>query len=189
MLEENTKNKQRLIYSLCCPFTNEVHYVGKSTTGMLRPLSHLKSSHSEKIKEWVNNLKELGYKPNIKIIEYVSINDDIDFRERYWIQHYVNNNSLLLNINLISPLLITSKLDEMLDDSKQIEFKVGAFVKEKRKMHKLTQPELARKAGVGLRFVRDLEQLNKTHLRVDKVLDVLRLFGCTLEAVKIDKHK
>jgi y4mF family transcriptional regulator len=189
MLEENTKNKQRLIYSLCCPFTDEVHYIGKSTTGMLRPLSHLHQSHSDKIKEWVNNLKELGHKPNIKIKEYVSINDDIDSRERYWIQYYLSNNSLLLNLNLISPLLINSKLDDLLDCTKKIEFKVGAFVKEKRKIHKLTQPELARKAGVGLRFLRDLEQGNKTHLRVDKVLDVLRLFGCTLEAVKIDKNK
>ena len=32
------------------------------------------------------------------------------------------------------------------------------FIKEKRKQLKLTQPELAERAGVGLRFVRELEQ-------------------------------
>ena len=50
------------------------------------------------------------------------------------------------------------------------------FVKKKRKEVKLTQEELALSAGVGLRFVRDLEQGKKT-LRLDKVNDVLALFG------------
>ncbi len=50
------------------------------------------------------------------------------------------------------------------------------FVKGKRKELKLTQEDLALNAGVGLRFVRDLEQGKKT-LRFDKVNDVLNLFG------------
>jgi len=50
------------------------------------------------------------------------------------------------------------------------------FVKQKRKELKLTQEDLALNAGVGLRFVRDLEQGKKT-LRLDKVNDVLALFG------------
>ena len=54
--------------------------------------------------------------------------------------------------------------------------KLKDFVKKQRKIHGLTQMELARKAGVGLRFVRDLEQ-DKTTLRMDKVNQVLQLFG------------
>jgi len=50
------------------------------------------------------------------------------------------------------------------------------FVKQKRKELKLTQEDLALNAGVGLRFVRDLEQGKKT-LRLDKVNDILALFG------------
>jgi len=50
------------------------------------------------------------------------------------------------------------------------------FIKNKRKELKLTQEDLALNAGVGLRFVRDLEQGKKT-LRLDKVNDVLSLFG------------
>jgi len=60
---------------------------------------------------------------------------------------------------------------------------LSAFVKEKRKAVKLTQPELAEKAGVGLRFVRDLEQ-GKDSLRLDKVNQVLQLFGYEVGAVK-----
>lgn len=53
---------------------------------------------------------------------------------------------------------------------------IRAFVKAKRKELKLTQEELALNAGVGLKFVRDLEQGKRT-LRLDKVNDVLALFG------------
>jgi y4mF family transcriptional regulator len=65
---------------------------------------------------------------------------------------------------------------------------ISIHVKTKRKQNKLTQPELALKAGVGLRFVRDLEQ-GKNSLRMDKVNDVLRLFGDTLGAVPMDRDK
>ena len=57
------------------------------------------------------------------------------------------------------------------------------FVKDKRKSAKLTQPELAEKAGVGLRFIRELEQGKET-LRLDKVNQVLQLFGYEVGVVK-----
>lgn len=60
---------------------------------------------------------------------------------------------------------------------------LSGFVKHKRKLSKITQIELAEKAGVGLRFIRDLEQGKKT-LRMDKVNDVLLLFGAELGAVE-----
>jgi len=56
------------------------------------------------------------------------------------------------------------------------------FIKDKRKSVKLTQPELAEKAGVGLRFIREFEQGKET-LRLDKVNQVLQLFGCEVGAV------
>lgn len=65
---------------------------------------------------------------------------------------------------------------------------LSRHIKQKRKQNKLTQPELALKAGVGLRFVRDLEQ-GKTTLRMDKVNDVLRLFGETLGPIPLDREK
>lgn len=60
------------------------------------------------------------------------------------------------------------------------------FVKQKRKELKLTQEDLALNVGVGLRFVRDLEQAKKT-LRIDKGNDVLALFG--KEVGVIDKTR
>ncbi len=62
--------------------------------------------------------------------------------------------------------------------------KLSEFIKEKRNAANLTQPELAEKAGVGLRFVRDLEQGKET-VRLDKVNQVLQLFGYQAGAVPI----
>lgn len=61
--------------------------------------------------------------------------------------------------------------------------KLSNFVKEKRKKLGLTQPQLAERAGVGLRFIRELEQ-GKKSLQMDKVNMVLFLFGNELGPVK-----
>ena len=60
---------------------------------------------------------------------------------------------------------------------------IAAFIKEKRKQLKLTQPELAERAGVGLRFLRELEQ-GKQSVRLDKVNLVLGLFGSALGVIQ-----
>lgn len=57
--------------------------------------------------------------------------------------------------------------------------KVREFVKQKREELGITQEDLAKRAGVGLRFVRELEQ-GKDSLRTDAVNKVLKLFGKTL---------
>lgn len=59
------------------------------------------------------------------------------------------------------------------------------FIKEKRKLLNLTQQDLADKAGVGIRFIRDLEQ-GKLTLRMDKVNQVLNLFGQELGPVSLN---
>ena len=54
--------------------------------------------------------------------------------------------------------------------------KLPNFVKRKRKELGITQAELAERAGVGLRFLRELEQ-GKSTLRLDKVNQLLDMFG------------
>ncbi len=56
---------------------------------------------------------------------------------------------------------------------------ISNFVKYNRSKLQMTQEELAEKAGVGLRFIRELERGKET-LRMDKVNQVLQLFGYTL---------
>ena len=63
-----------------------------------------------------------------------------------------------------------------------MDMQLSVFVKEMRREYSLTQEDLAAKAGVGLRFVRDLEQGKQT-LRMDKINQVLELFGREVGAV------
>jgi y4mF family transcriptional regulator len=60
------------------------------------------------------------------------------------------------------------------------------FIKRRRKQFQLTQPDLAEKAGVGLRFIRELEQ-GKSTLRLDKVNQVLKLFGYEMGPIRSKK--
>ena len=57
------------------------------------------------------------------------------------------------------------------------------FLKSKRKASGMTQEDLSSKAGVGLRLVREIEQ-GKTSMRMDKVNQILALFGSELGAVQ-----
>ena len=62
---------------------------------------------------------------------------------------------------------------------------LSKYVKAMRKQYNLTQVELSEKSGVGLRFVRELEQGKQT-LRVDKVNQILNQFGSEVGVVQIN---
>ena len=56
---------------------------------------------------------------------------------------------------------------------------LAKIIKEKRRLNGLTQYDLALKSGLGLRLVREIEQ-GKTSMRMDKVNQLLALFGMEL---------
>ena len=58
--------------------------------------------------------------------------------------------------------------------------RIALFIKTQRSAARLTQEEFAERSGLGLRFIRDLEQGKET-LRMDKVNQALAMFG--MEAV------
>ena len=61
-------------------------------------------------------------------------------------------------------------------------------VKMLRKQYNLTQEELSLKSGVGLRFVRDLEQGKET-LRLDKVNQLLDFFNYEMVATQKNNNQ
>jgi len=61
------------------------------------------------------------------------------------------------------------------------------FIKKSRNEAGLSQVDLAEKAGVGIRFIRDLEQ-GKPSLRTDTVNKVLALFGKCLGPVDLPRE-
>ena len=62
---------------------------------------------------------------------------------------------------------------------------IGEYIRVKRKLHSLTQVELAERSGVGVRFVRELER-GKATVQLDKVNQVLSLFGEELRPARIE---
>jgi len=59
---------------------------------------------------------------------------------------------------------------------------VGTYVRRRRKANRMTQQELAELAGVGLRFLKELER-GKPTVQMASVNAVLRLFGKQLGVV------
>jgi y4mF family transcriptional regulator len=64
--------------------------------------------------------------------------------------------------------------------------RIADFVKSRRQALKMTQQEPAQKAGVGYRFVRELEA-GKPTLQLKKVNDILKLFGHEVGPVPIER--
>lgn len=62
---------------------------------------------------------------------------------------------------------------------------IAEFVKKNRKAAGLTQEQFALRSGLGLRFVRELEQGKET-VRMDKVNVALAMFNATAVAGKRD---
>ena len=165
-----------IIYGLYCPITKSLVYIGKSTKGLDRPFEHIEErSHSKKVNEWVSYLKSEALSPTVVVLEYTDNPSILDVKEKFWVQLKINEGCILLNQQLISPLFF--KTNQYSIESKNPLIGVSTYIKIKRKQLKLTQKDLAIKAGVGLRFIRELEQGNKTNFNTDGVLKILRLFG------------
>lgn len=65
---------------------------------------------------------------------------------------------------------------------------IATFIKQKRKEAGLTQEEFAIRSGLGLRFVRELEQGKET-VRMDKVNQALAMFGAIAIPGKLSENK
>jgi y4mF family transcriptional regulator len=65
---------------------------------------------------------------------------------------------------------------------------ISVYIRSERKAAGMTQKELAIKAGVGLRFIRDVEQGKKKNFRTDTLNKVLSLFGKTLGPVELPRE-
>ena len=149
----------KIIYALKCPFTKEIQYVGKSTSGIVRPLSHMWKSHSDKI--------------------------NIDEREQYYIKKHLSKGNTLLNSRLYSASLVTEKFEKHLSKNSEPNIDVvSQFIKTRRKQVGLTQKEFAERTGVALTVVRKIEQGNIS-INLSGLLNILAMFGHTINVSKI----
>jgi hypothetical protein len=80
-----------LVYGLTDPRGGEIRYVGKSTTGMIRPAQHgfpssLAKENTHKSK-WIRQLQGIGMKYGIVVLEELASVDGLYGREQAWIDH------------------------------------------------------------------------------------------------------
>lgn len=96
-MEAETQRNKTLIYSLNCPITNEIRYIGKTSINPSKRFSnHLKSREKSKKAIWIKELISQNLLPILKEIEYCDNNKWVE-REIYYIKKYSNLN--LLNEN------------------------------------------------------------------------------------------
>jgi hypothetical protein len=170
--------ENNLIYALYCPINNIPVYVGKSTMGLDRPFTHIKEqSHNEKVNEWVAALKKDGKQPTLVILENSFDAQYINEKEQFWITKFLQQGKPLLNVAGINAAYFNLIVDHQERDEEDDLADIRLFIKTKRKMFNLSQQDLADKSGVGIRFIRELEQGKKKTFRVDKIQDILWLFG------------
>lgn len=93
--------KEIFIYALLCPFTREVRYIGLTTIGFRRLVSHWKSSAKNKptrVKNWIADLKKDKVVFEIEYLEYFDKDSyKLDEAEVKWIKYYRD-----LGINLLN---------------------------------------------------------------------------------------
>ena len=159
---ENTRN---IIYGLRDPRNDVYQYIGKSTVGVKRPISHLTKSHSPKVKEWVQTLSDNWLYPIIDVIEEVENLEDLEDREKYWINYYHYINPELLNIMLIEKPIVEGRSEEDELDFNflvRIIYRIPDILKRERVFRNLTQQEMAELIGVGRSSISKIETSDST---------------------------
>lgn len=77
-----------LIYGLRDPRNDVYRYIGKTTVGEKRPLSHLIQSHNILVNEWVAELKKANLQPFVDVIEKDIPLEELAAREKHHIACY-----------------------------------------------------------------------------------------------------
>lgn len=81
-----------LIYGLIDPITNELRYIGRSSSGLQRPRCHFTPCILKKEKNhchnWIKSLINKNLKPEIIIIETFDNSNNLNEAEIYWIAYF-----------------------------------------------------------------------------------------------------
>ena len=186
--------KTNLIYGLRDPRNDVYYYIGKSTVGHDRPLTHLTKSHSETVNQWTKQLEQLGLVPHIDVIEKDIILEELIEREKYWIKYHYELNPELFNVQSLPDSINRIRTQE--DDDKfnslvKVILDLGNILKTERIARRLTQDELAGKSGVHRSTIHLCESgKNVTVEAVKKYLAALKgvdILTRNLDCIRVGK--
>lgn len=176
----------KIIYGLYNPVTNVPVYVGKTSVGIDRPFTHIEEkSHSLKVNEWVKSLRLIGKEPVVVILENNCDKEDLlKIKEKFWVNYFIKEGYLLLNSQLVN-LTILEDIEFNKIELEDPLYEIRTYIKARRKLLKLTQQELSKKAGIGLRVIRELEQGTKTNFNTDIIIKLLSMLGSVKLSLKM----
>jgi len=174
---------ENIIYGLRDPRNDVYQYIGKSTVGSIRALSHLTQSHSDRVNEWVKTLNENWLYPIVDLIEEVDNIDDLPEREKYWINHYHDINPSLLNVQSIDKSLNKVRSDEdeeEFNEMVRLTSKIPTILRKERLYRNITQDQMAKELGVSrstISCAENGENVNfdfiRKYIRTLKGIDIL----------------
>lgn len=171
-------NRINLVYGLKDPRNDVYFYIGKTTTSINRPLSHLTNSHNKDVNLLVKEIVDEGLSVVVSIIESNLELNNLANREKYWINYYFEINEFLLNKKDF-----TSERDKLIASINSIEEevlcnllngldKISETVRSFRLKRNLTQESLAKMTNLSRSTIFFLEKESKT-VTVDNVIKVL----------------
>lgn len=180
-----------LVYGLRSIQEEGYKYIGKSSSGLERPKTHLTYSHNESVRIWVEELKSEGYFPIIDVIEECD-EFNLDETEKKWINHYTDRGYELFNVQRYlgkdvekikkdidkEKSLLMNELNDI-KLKRQLTSNLGLLIKARRKELNITQKDLSEIVGISFKSISEieLEQRNPSLDTVKKILDVL---GCEI---------
>lgn len=189
---------KNIIYGLKDPRTDEYKYVGKSTNGIERAKSHISHSHNPLVSEWICELKQNNYIPDVVVLESVSDWTQLIDKEKYWVGKLSNEEHDLLNVLITNSYnssmdTYNKKLKEQIDNREKVlleklnksmmqfgnESNIGELIKRRRKTLKITQQQLSDVSGIGLRTLKLIE-LNKSNTTINTLVKILDTLGYEL---------
>src|SRR4051812_33629800 len=94
-----TNDRPVHIYTISCPNTGDVVYVGKTIDVRHRFSSHLKSSKNTNSAVWIRNVIKTGRKPVMDVIDTVN-ESNYSFWEQYYISLFKTWGFKLLNVKI-----------------------------------------------------------------------------------------
>jgi len=178
---------QYLIYGLRCPKTDDYKYIGKSSSGLERAKAHLTYSHNESVNHWVAELREQGFCPLIDVLEECT-EEDLQIKEHFWIQYYTARGCKLMNSIFYRGAAIEKLEQQVAEAQKELDATLnkvldtinetstlGGFIKNRRRVLKVTQADLAEMASITSRTLSEIElnNANPSYYTIEKLLDIL----------------
>jgi len=175
---------KNIVYGLTDSRNDLVYYVGKSSVGDKRALEHLTKSHSNKVNDWIQDVKENWGQVKVILIEEVEELGFLAEREQYWISHYSGVNDDILNVvgvnKVLNPIYSEedgAKFEELISSM----LFLGEIIKKRRLVLNISQRDLCKASGIARSTLSLIENNNDTNS--NSIKKVLR----ALTKINIDK--